>query len=260
MRNKNSIMKYIEPATVVTLFTAGMYLCGITYFNSYFGRFGIDHNSLDYPTLFYLVKGFYPLLICSTIVAFFLIIAKNKPNNFFDYLKGNLLAFAISTVLILQSYYSELIQNHSKLLVIITFLLGITLFISSIIATLTKRSLSTYLLKMSPLKRLLGICLLLLFCNTLTEFSGNHNSFNIIKCKSNRIKGINFILKDESKAFPQTKNKDFILIEHRKGKYFVVIKQKEFNPNPELFIISESEVSMAKIFFLSETEKNRSSN
>lgn len=245
--SKNSIEKYIEPATIVTLIAAGMYLTGLNYTRSYLLQFHVDHNSLEYPPIYYLGQGFYPLLLCSIIVFFALYCAKDVPKKTVDFIKGNLLAFLLALTFMHQGFYLRNQYDNHIFLPYVILISGLLLLILSIVLTVKKLSFGYYLFNMSSSKRLLGLILLLLFCNIISSYLGNMHALKLIKGYDTNLLTVNFIFKKNQDNALQKINQYFILIKHRKGNYYVIPKTKTPNHNPVLYVIPEREISLARI-------------
>lgn len=228
-----------------------MYLAGRTYVASYFAKLGMNNNSLDFPTLYYLALGFRPLLLCSLFLFIILFLAKDQPNSFIGSLRGNLLSFGIAIILIHQALDPRFtITYSSRFLSKVILVIGVILLILSVILTIRKKSFGLYVLKMSPLKRLIGLLMVLLFTTIIADYFGNLRAVNLINGKQKEVIGINFTLKKDSKAIPQIEKKDFILIIQRNGKYFVTPPTQQFITKPEIFVVSENEVAIVKLFHL----------
>lgn len=94
MKKENSqFVKYIEPAIIVTVLTVAMYWLGWSYVEGFCGRIGINHDSLDLPTVFYLREAMWGVLIGVPILIFSLTEVEKSSQSVMHSFKGNLVVF-----------------------------------------------------------------------------------------------------------------------------------------------------------------------
>ncbi|MFC1743057.1 hypothetical protein ACFL35_03610 [Candidatus Riflebacteria bacterium] len=251
--NNEDVWEFLEPATVFTLTASGMYLAGRSYADSFYGRFGIDHNSFDFPTVFYLVNGFFPLLFCVLLLVVALFLAKDQPDTYYGAFKGNFLAIIVAVSLVfigIQEYRGQ--EYLSKGINIFILFMAFWLILLSVIITLKKKSLGKYLWEMNLIQRFVGFIFLLLFCNIIANCTGSAKAENLINGRDDFVRYIKFKFKTDSPAFAAIEKKQFILIIHRNEKYYVTEPLKKRVINPRILIIpegAESEIAYAETFF-----------
>lgn len=242
----SSITRFLEPATLFSILTGGLFICGKGYLYSYFDGLNIQLNSLDFSSFQYLTSGIPPIVFSFLIVVLSLMLArKNQPATHLEALAGNMIAIAVVASFLVYANYPEYQKDpRFKPLASMINNIGIILAAFTVLITLLKKSVGQYLLTLSPVKRIFGILMILLFSNMTAVHFGRMHSFMLLKKNNTQIPKIRFSMNSGSSAAAEINGKTFFLILNKNGKYYFT---DELKPSPRIFILTERAVDLVEI-------------
>lgn len=221
----NSILRYIEPATIITLIFSATFLIGWYNVTQYFGRFNISSNLLGFSSIFYLKQAFIFVIIGLIIL---LASIKFKTIPFLE----NII-FVIACV---ASYF--LIGNQ---IIIIKYLLIFSLFIVYIVTSLKGTSIRTIWLQGDFILRIIILIGVLFAVCILAGLWGTIEATNTIEGKN--AVNINFTWKENPPT--EINGKELILILNTNGNFYVVSKEKPAPMYPKVYIIPGDNINLA---------------
>lgn len=233
---KSYFAQYIEPATILTLTIAAVYLIGWSLMGGYFHRIGIPQTSLELPIAYYLERGSGAVITVWLILGCVIIGAASNKFRILFRLLPLLLIFTWVSVLL---YTSSSFKPH---IIIIAVAEAIIIGLPVLLIKPEK------LLKLIP-NSFKERIILAIFAYTLLIFGaryiGSYIGERAIEGESYTSIMIVFTWKDTPP--PEMQDKSLILILHNGGKYYVVEKQNPASKSPAVFIIPDDLVKYASI-------------
>ncbi|MBD2102839.1 hypothetical protein [Leptolyngbya sp. FACHB-261] len=240
--SRATFSKFIEPAAITTIVVAATYYIGKTYISAYYSRLGLDVNSLDFPTSFYVQQSALPVLVgvIAIYLSFFL---KGKyKNRRREALSGNILPF-LAGFLILYVASQEIGADRVRYFSIAVIVLSATTLLTYLGVSFFQSIKTSFLFRLSALVSIFALFVL------SAQILGNNSATNLIGGKYEEITRVRFVW--DATPPPQELNSDLILLMQHKGNYYVV-KQQSLDVQksgifPEIYIVPESKIRFAII-------------
>ena len=235
-RHAPSFVQYIEPATILTLSVAAVYLIGWSYMGGYFHRIGIQPASLDLPTIYYLERGSGTIITVWLIVGCLFIGAASSKLKWLFRVLPLLLIFTWSGFFLLTS------SNYRPHIFIIAI---VTAVIVGLPMLLIKPNKIIELIPNTPNARLILAVFLYAILIFSARVSGGYIGKKAVEGKSYGSLRIVFIWKDS--PLLEVQDKELLLIIHNGGKYYVVKQEDPASDSPEIYIIPDELVKYASL-------------
>jgi hypothetical protein len=232
----SSVAQYIEPATILTLSVAAVYLIGWSYMGGYFHRIGIQPTSLDLSIIYYLERGSGTIITVWLIVGCLFIGAASNKLKWL--LRGLplLLIFAWSSFVLLTS------SSYRPHIVIIAIVEAVVVGLPMLLINPDKIIES---IPNTPGARVILAVFLYAILIFGARFAGGYIGKKAVEGKSYGSLRIVFIWRDSPP--PEVQDKELILIIHNGGKYYVVKKEDPASESPEVYIIPDDLVKYASL-------------
>jgi hypothetical protein len=240
-RSDGMIVRYLEPATILTLIVGSVYYIGWSYTDAYFERIGIQHDSLNFPTSFYLKQAFWALSIGIIFISAFKKNAgkQTKAETLIDNLYKNqfgVLLFAGALILGIIEYPDA----HSYYI----FGIAVISFIATLWLLIKKKSIGSYFRADTLVKRIPLVVLAFLTLVMVARILGEVHAKKKIEGTLNNVSTIVFTWKD---APPQELiDKQLVLIIHIDGNYYVTVREIPAPKFPKIYIIRDDEIKYAE--------------
>jgi hypothetical protein len=223
---------FIEPATILTVSIAAVYLIGWSYIGGYLQRVGIQPSSVELPTIYYLQQG------SGTIITLWLVLgcifigaSSNKLSWIFRILPLMLILTWSTFVLATSSQY----RPHIVIIAIVEALVvGLPIL-------LIKPERIIKRIPSAPQARIITAIFLYAVLIFVARFIGGYIGKKAIEGKSYGSLRIIFTWRSDPPA--DLKDKELILILHNNGNYYVVKKDDPAPRSPETYIIPDELVS-----------------
>jgi hypothetical protein len=235
--------KFIEPAVITTLVIAATYYIGQAFINSYYGRLGIDTNSLEFSTSFYVQQSGIPVIIGVAISYLSLSVTGNQKyeNKQKNALFGNLLFFLVGLLILFVGFQ----QIDKTFYIVIAFIvLTATILLTYLGFSFTSSMKSNFVSR-------IAICIVVFAIFVLTSQSlGSNQAEALVMGRYTETLSIRFDWKDiKNDPAPQELNTDLILVLKNKGNYYILKRVNDKNPNlyPEIYMIPEANIKFAVI-------------
>ena len=230
------VAQFIEPATILAVSVAAVYLIGWSYIGGYFQRVGIQPSSLELPTIYYLEQG------SGTIITVWLILG-----CVFIGATSNKLAwlFRILPLLLILSWSSFVLVTSSKYRPHIVTIAMIEVLIIGLPILLIRPDRIIRLIPSAPQARVIMAIFLYAVLIFVARFAGGYIGKKAIEGKSYGSLRIVFTWRDVPP--PELQEKELLLIIHNSGKYYVVKKEDPAPGSPEAYIIPDDLVKYVSL-------------
>jgi hypothetical protein len=239
--------KFIEPAAIITIIVAATYYVGRTYISSYYGRLGLDANSLEFPTAFYVQQSAIPVLIgvVTSYISFSLPGKQYHKGTRKGALFGNILLF-VAGLFILYVGLKSIGGDKNFYIVIASSVLAATSLLTYLGVSFSESIKTNFLFRLGALVAMFA--LFVLTAQTL----GNYRAVSLIRGDYRETLRVDLHWKDiQNEPAPQTLDTDLILLMQNKGNYYIVKKQdlqtNQANGFPEIYIVPEENIKFAVI-------------
>ena len=218
------LLRYIEPATLVTVIIGAIYLVGWSFSLSYYNRLNIHSYFYDFTPLYYLKMAFLPIYISGFFLAISLLGKFNNTKR--SAFRRNLIfLFGGMSIIVLGIRMDILFFIISGVLILLIF----------IYFSMKKHSMFGTSNKLPLLIIFFFICII--FAGVLGDITAQNH------VESKRI--IVFDWKGESPK--EIVGKDLVLIDIREGNYCVVERQKTVNEQSEVYLIPKDQIEFATL-------------
>lgn len=233
------LSKYLEPATIVTLFLSSIYYIGWTYNGVFFKELGIDINWLEFSPDFYLRQFFLPTVITISTFYLFFQIGKEPGTSKLGAFRGNLLLVTFGFICIVLGVQDDSIFRLRY------FLVGISILLSTIVFSLQRVSI-IHLAQSKSLFRLLVLLLMFGLLVTGANILGRNNGKLIAQGKIIDPVYVTFVW--TGKPPIELKEKTLIFLLQNKDKNYVLVKQDLGEQtqfvSPKVYVIQDSQVQL----------------
>ena len=234
----HGISEYIEPATIITLTIGAVYYVGWSYTNGYFERLGIQHDSLEFPTSFYLMRGFLPVLVSAIVVYWAFSGTRVSKQTRANAAQGNVPILLLAALLLLEGFTKPSVRIY-------LFAAAGLILVAFIMCSWQKTSLSQRIQKSPPLGRIFILLMLIAVSVVTANFLGQHDAARSVEGALRNGVLVRFAWKGEVR--PELENKAFVLILHRDGKYYVVGLESPAPEFPKVYIVPDEQIKLAVI-------------
>ena len=221
------LLRYIEPATLVTVIIGAIYFVGWSFSLSYYNRLNIHSYFYDFTPLYYLKMAFLPIYISGFILAISLLGEFNNTKR--SAFRRNLIfLFGGMSIIFLG------IRMDISLFIISGVLISLFFFYNS----MKKRS----MFDLSNKSHFVQLLMVFFFISII--FAGVLGNITA----QNHIEGKHIIVFDWKGESPkEIEGKDLVLIDIREGNYYVVERQKTVNGQLEVYLIPKDQIKFATL-------------
>ncbi|HEY9618566.1 MAG TPA: hypothetical protein V6C64_17110 [Microcoleaceae cyanobacterium] len=233
------LSKYLEPATIVTLFLSSIYYIGWTYNGAYFKELGIDINWLEFSPDFYLRQFFLPILITIPTFYLFFQLGKEPGTSKLKAFQGNLLLVALGFASIILGYHDDSIFRLR------CFLIGFSILLSTLVFSWQRVSI-IYLARSKPLFRLLVLLLMFGLLVHGASIVGRNNGSLIAQGKIVNPVYVKFVWDDDPPL--ELKDKTLIFLLQNKDKSYVLeqpkLEGRSPSISPKIYVIQDNQIRL----------------
>lgn len=221
------LLRYIEPATLVTVTIGAIYLIGWFFSLSYYNRLNINSFFYDFTLLYHFKMAFLPIYISGFILVISL---SGKSNNTkISAFRRNLIYLFCGMLIIVFGIRMDVLLLTISGALILVIIFYVSMKKHSIFDTSNKSNLIT---------------LFVIFFVTTIMFAGFLGDI----VAQNHAEGKYIIVFDWKGESPkEIGGKDLVLIDIREGNYYVIERQKTVNEQSEVYLIPKNRIEFATL-------------
>lgn len=232
------ISNFLEPAIILTLLSAELYVMGYAHASGYFIQLGFFISALDLPTTYFISIAIRPALVVALPFVFSMYAGRYNPPNILSSLVGNL--FLLGTCLVCISEAMLSYQNWYRYAMLCVAGL---LFPTYVVLSWLRRPYLNDLLKKTWLDRTRAIIIVFGFLFIASFTLGKQTAIGEIERSGITTISIEFKWKNAPPT--ELQGKELNLIIYRDKKYYVVPFERPAPSSPRLFIINEDQIDYA---------------
>jgi len=233
----STIIKYLEPATLLTISLGAVYYLGWIQVDSYLRRIGINHHSLNLPSTYYLRQGYLAVSISLILIN---VVAWNKrPAR--DTVKDAILLNLIPLLLLILMLFPDASLSRQQYYFNLAFLVMVLVLL--ICLTVVRKSAVHLLLSPSLFYRFGFALTVFTILGVRAMNVGDLNGKLAVEGRSSEVSGITFVWKDT--IAPDIEGKQLVLILHNEGKYYVVERATTAPAHPRVYVVPDDMVKYA---------------
>lgn len=240
-KEPSNVSKLIEPATILALTIGAVYYLGWNYVDGYCQRIGLNHESMDFPTPYYVRYGFLSILSSWVVISPIFLQGVTNPKSRLKALLVNIPILITGVLIIL---FAKL-GSTSKLQAYMGFLYFSFVVLILIVLYLVWEVKTFGLYSDHPAVRLAIIFLLYLYITPIAVALGENKGKALIEGETYDALAINFVW--ESDPIMEVECNDMILLLHKGEKFYVVKKEKPAPAFPTVFIVPDSLVKYTSL-------------
>lgn len=228
---------FIEPATILSLSIAAVYLIGWSYVGGYLQRVGIQPSSVELPSIYYLQQG------SGTIITGWLVLG-----CIFISASSNRLSwiFRVLPLLLILTWSTFVLATSSQFRPHIVIIAVVEALVVGFPILFIGPERIVKLIPSAPHARIITAIFLYAVLIFVARFAGGYIGKKAIEGKSYGSLRIIFTWRSEPPADLKD-NKELILILHNNGNYYVVKKEDPAPGSPETYIIPDDLVSYVSL-------------
>ena len=234
-----TIPKFLESSAILTLVIGAIYYLGWTHENAYFTRFGLQHESLELPTAYYLKAGYLAIASLSLLIYNFYVNrqpSQSKP----EAITTNILLFIMAVAWLSPYKVGSKVYFYIAVGQLGCFLLFV------ITASLKGVSVAHVILPKTTTNKILFAYLAFGVLTINAYILGDRKAGNIIEGLTDDAFAIDFKWKETPSV--ESGEGELMLILHNKDRYYVVKKEKPAPAKPRVFIIPDEQVKSATTY------------
>ncbi len=240
----NTLSRFIEFTSVLTLITASLYFIGYGYYDSFFGRLSLPHMGLNLPTIFYFQEMWRVWLLGIIIISSSFLWAKEPPITTVQVIFGNLTLIIIAIGGILWYLPMVFDKNNSYIGTYGVVSFVFVLFFLTVHASKHHWSLAHFFYSSGLIIRIILTGGFIFFMFWIAGIMGSFDATRLAAGDLPNSQEITLELKEPNNDL---QNRSFILVLHYDDKYYLVEKSIPIPEYPLLYIIPDDQVKMAKV-------------
>lgn len=227
--------KFAESALFITACTCAAYMVGWFYYEAYFNRLSIHHDSLNLSPIYYVRKAFFPVVMFGILIHFSLRDAASPPRTRPTAFRHNLILFVFAGLAV-----HFVVTVFPGVVAYFIFIPSFALVCLLVSLSLKRKSFANIIFKSPFPVRVTGGLVVFLGLLIFATFLGRLSAQKYTEGTHGNVITVHLHLKPSSPL--KLPKEELLLILHANGSYYVIEKQVHLPEYPTVYVIPDSEV------------------
>jgi len=232
------ISSLFQPALVISISSAWLYLVGTNYVNSFLSQLGLLPSTVELSVQQYLIFGFAPILAIIPIILLSLTVGLEEIINRKQALVANVIWLVAG---IFDLYYFVKLFPNSDLFALVLATISI---LNYVVLVRGKRNTWGIILNSKIFVRIINIFILSGLILFASSYLGRLSATDSIENPAPGTATIQLKWKEKSVP-PELQDRKLFFIFYQNGNYYVTPFEKPFPKSPRVFVIPEIEIQYA---------------